>query len=90
MKSDNAAIVGRKNDKAGLGIRSSVFWANRSFYAKYKQMSDLLKKTRDSVISSFLVNNLSHSLMVAHFLVSDLSNSITLLIKKEGLSESLV
>ena len=60
-------LLRRKNNKAGLGIRSSVFWANRSFFAKYKQMSDFLKKTRDSLIISFLVNNLSHSLMVAHF-----------------------
>ena len=43
----------------GLGIRSSVFWANRLFLRKNERMSNLLKKTSDSLIHSFLVSNLS-------------------------------
>ena len=37
------------------------------FLQNNEQMSDLLKKTSDSLIRSFLVSNLSESLMVAHF-----------------------
>ena len=43
----------------GLGIRSSVFWANHSFFAKNEQIAHLLKKTSDLLIRSFLVSNLS-------------------------------
>ena len=46
------------------------------FLRKNEQMSDLLKKTSNSLIRSFLV--------------SDLSDSLTSLIKKEGMSESLI
>ena len=100
--------------KAGLEIRSSVFWANCSFFAKKELMSNLLKNTNDLLIfgewperfahgCSFLVSELSESLMVAHFwwatwairshcsfLVSNLSDFLTLLTKKEGMSESLI
>ena len=38
------------------------------FLRKNEQMSDSLKKTSDSLICSFLVSNLSDSLMIAHFL----------------------
>ena len=84
-----------------------------------KKMSDWLKKTSDSLICSFLVSieqperiahgcsflvsDLSESLMVAHFwwvtwairshrsfLVSDLSDLLTSLIKKGVMSESLI
>ena len=58
--------------KAGLGIHSSVFWVNRSFFCKklanIEWMSNPLTKTSDSLIRSFLLSNLSESLMVAHFL----------------------
>ena len=60
------------------------------FLRKNERMSDSLKKTSNSLISSFLVSDLSKSLMVAHiwwatwancsFLVSDLSDSLTSLI----------
>ena len=52
---------------SGLGIRSSVFWANRLFLPKNKQMCDSLKKTSDSLIRSFLVNDLSDLHTIAHF-----------------------
>ena len=65
-------------------------------------MSNLLKKTSNSLIRSFLVSNQRDSLMIAHFwwatwaihshhsfLVSDLRSSLTLLIKKERMSELL-
>ena len=38
------------------------------FLRKNERMSDSLKKTSDSLIGSFLMSNLSKSLMVAHFL----------------------
>ena len=75
------------------------------FLGKNKRMSDSLKKTSNLLIHSFLVSDLSKLLMVAHFwwatwaicahrsiLVSDLSNSLTSLIKKEGMRdwESLI
>ena len=81
---------------AGLGIRSSVFCANCSFFAKNERMSASHKKR---AICSFLVSDLSDSRMVPNFcenrswsliLVSDLSDSLTLLIKKEGMSELLI
>ena len=72
---------------SGLGIRSSVFRANRLFFAKNERMIDSLKKKSDSLIfgeqpkrfahgRSFLVSDLSESLT----LVSDLSDSLTSLI----------
>ena len=85
---------------SGLGICSSVFWANCSFFAKKWANERLAKTTRDLLIPSifgwyFLVSDLSELLMVAHcwwatwairshhsFLVSDLSNLLTSLIKK--------
>ena len=62
---------------SGLGIRSSIFWANRSFFAKNEWMSNSLKKTSDSFICheqpewfahgrSFNMSDLSDSLTVAH------------------------
>ena len=38
------------------------------FWPKNEQMSDSLKKTSDSLVRSFLVSDLSNSLMIAHFL----------------------
>ena len=38
------------------------------FLREYERMSDLLKKTSNSLIRSFLVSDLSDSLMIAHFL----------------------
>ena len=73
------------------------------FCEKNERMNYLLKKTRNSLIRSFWVSNLSDSLMVAHFwwatwaicsnrsfLVSDLSDSLTSLINQEGMSDSLI
>ena len=37
------------------------------FFPKNEQMSNLLKKTRDSLIRSLLVSVLIDSLMIAHF-----------------------
>ena len=76
-------------------------------------MSDLPKKISDSLICSFLVNDLSNSLTIAHFLwatlanrsshfwwatwaiclhrsfdLSEMSDSLTLLTKKEEMSEN--
>ena len=66
-------------------------------------MSNSLKKTSDLLVRSFLVNDLSDLLMVAHFwwatwaicshhsfLVSHPIVLLTYLIKKEGMSKSLV
>ena len=71
-------------------------WANKRFVKKNKQFAH-------SLICSFLVSDLSESLLVAHFwwatwaicshcsfLVSDLSNSLTSLLKKEVMCKSLV
>ena len=52
---------------AGLGIRSMVFWANRSFFAKKWANEQFAEKTSNLLIHSFLVSNLSDWLMVAHF-----------------------
>ena len=65
--------------KAGLGICSSVFWANQSFFVK-KLVNEQFahKKTSDSLFfgewperfahgRSFLVSDLNDLLMVAHF-----------------------
>ena len=38
------------------------------FLPKNQRMSDLLKKMSDSLIRSFLVSDLSNSLVIAHFL----------------------
>ena len=38
------------------------------FLPKNEQMSDLLKKTSDSLLRSFLVSDLFDSLTIAHFL----------------------
>ena len=100
---------------SGLGIRSTVVWANGLFLAKKWENERFPQtKTSDSLIfgeqpeqfahgRSFLVSDLSKSLMVAHFwwatwailshclfLVSDLSDSLKLLTKKEVMSESLI
>ena len=79
-------------------------WVNCSFFAKSEGISDLLKKNYWFTHGrSFLVRDPSDLLMVAHFwwgtwvicshhsfLVSDLSNSLTLLTKNEGMSKSLI
>ena len=52
---------------AGLGICSSVFRANCSWFAKNERMRDSLKKISNELIRSLLVSDLSDSLMVAHF-----------------------
>ena len=77
--------------KAGLGIHSLVSWENRSFFAKKRANERFVQKnerfaqkTSNSPIRSFFVSNLSNSAF-AHgcsFLVSDLSKSLTSLIKK--------
>ena len=55
----------------GLGICSSVFRVNRSFFLpKNEQMSNWLKKMSDSLIRSFLVSDLRDSLMIAYFLLA--------------------
>ena len=59
------------------------------FLPKNEQMSDLLKKTSNSLIRSFLVSDLTDSL-TPFILVSDLSDSLTSLTKKEGMSGSLI
>ena len=109
--------VKKKIFKPGLGICSSVFWATHSFFAKKWANEWFAQKNEQFAHSlifgewperfahgrSFLVSNLSESLMVAHFwwatwairshrsfLVSDLSDSLTWLTKKEGMSESLI
>ena len=77
----------------GLGIRSSIFWANCSFLAKNERMSDSLKKRCNLLIRSFLVSNLSDSLMVTHFWWANWANlswSLTSLTKNEGMIESLI
>ena len=79
--------------KAGLGIRSFDFWANRSFFAKKWANERFTQKLSNSFIRSFLVSKMSDSLtsfisserpkQIAHgrsFLVSDLSDSFTSLI----------
>ena len=55
---------------------SLIGFPSESLVSKNEQMSDLVKK-------------MSHSLLRS-FLVSDLSDSLTLLTKKEGMSESLI
>ena len=52
----------------GLGICSIDFQVNCSFLFENEQMSDSLKKMSDSFICSFLVSDLSNSLTIAHFL----------------------
>ena len=59
---------------AGLGICSLVFRANRLFLPKNERMSNSLKKTSDSLICSFLVSDLSDSLMITHFLWATWAN----------------
>ena len=54
------------NTFPGLGIRSSVFWANRSFFAKKMSEWAIRSKKSNSLDRSFLVSDLSKSLMVAH------------------------
>ena len=68
----------------GLGIRSSVFWANRSFFAQKWAIA----------IAHFLWATWANFWWVTwaicshhSFLVSDLSYSLT---KKEGMSDSLI
>ena len=88
----------------GLGIRSSVLRANHSFFAqKWANEQFAQKNERFAHDRSFPLSNLSESLMVAHFwwatwaicsncsfVVSDLSNLLTLLTKIEGMSELLI
>ena len=53
---------------AGLGIRSSVFRTNRSFFDQKLANGRFTQKMSDSLIRSFLVSDLSNSLTIAHFL----------------------
>ena len=53
------------------------------FLPKNERMSDLLKKMSD------LLKKMS-DLLIPSFLVSDLSDSLTLLTKKEGMSDLLI
>ena len=54
----------------GLGIRSSVFRAKHSIFAQKRTNEQFasLKKKSDSLICSFLVSDLSDSLTIAYFL----------------------
>ena len=74
-------LCGHDNDYvAGLGIHSSVFWANRWFFAKKERMSNSLKKNKrfaHLLIFGELPERFAHG---RSFLVSDLSNLLTLLI----------
>ena len=85
---------------AGLGISSFDFRANRLFLVKNEQMSYSLKKINDSLISSFLMSEMSNSLtlrissewpeQIAHgrsFVLRKMSNSLTVLTKKEEMSD---
>ena len=68
------------NTEAGLGLLSLVFWANHSFFAQKWANEQFAQKNEQFAHSlifgeqleqfahglSFLVNNLSKSLMVAH------------------------
>ena len=58
---------------SGLGIRSSVFWANRLFLPKNERMSNLLKITSNSLIFGERLEWFAHG---RSFLVSDLSESL--------------
>ena len=75
--------------KSGLKIRSSVFWANRSFLQKNERMRDSLKKR---AIRSFTHFWWATWAIPSHrwVLVSDLSDSLTSLIKKQGMSQSQI
>ena len=64
--------------RTGLGIRSSVFWANHLFMQKNERFAQINKRFAHSLIfgeqperfthgRSLLVSVLSQSLMVAHF-----------------------
>ena len=76
--------------QAGLGICSSVFWANRSFFCE--KMSQWAISSKKQAIHSFTHFWWATWEIPSHcsFLVSNLSNLLTSLIKKEGTSESLV
>ena len=59
---------------AGLGLRSSFSKQIARFLPKNERMSDSLKRTSDSLIGSFLVSDLSDSLMTTHFLWATWAN----------------
>ena len=61
-------MLDRFGTEAGLGICSFDFRANCSFLSKNEQISDLLKNMSDLLIGSFLVSELSNWLTIAHFL----------------------
>ena len=74
---------------AGLGICSSVFWANRLFFAK--KWADERFAYKNEQLAHLLIfcerpEGFAHG---RSFLVSNLSNSLTSLVKKEGMSKSL-
>ena len=73
--------------QSGLGIRSSVFLANRSFFAL---KCAICSKKR--AIHSFAHFWWATWAICSHrsFLVSDLSNSLTSLTKNEGMSKLLI
>ena len=75
---------------SGLGIRSLFSDRIKHFLRKNEQMSDSLKKNvqfAHSLISGEQPKRIAHS---CSFLVSDLSGSLKLLTKKEGMSKSFV
>ena len=74
-------------NRPGLGSRSSVFRPNRCFLPKNERMSDSLKKRVISLIFGERPEQFAHG---RSFLVSDLSDSLTSLTKKGGMSESLI
>ena len=95
----------RIRSQSGLGIRSSVFWANHLFFVKkWATWAIRSKKERFAHLlifgeqperfahgHSFLVSDLSESLMVAHFWWATWAiHVLTSLIKKEGMSELLI
>ena len=103
-------ITRAENSLIGFLSESHVFakkWANKRFDQKHEQFAHSLifgeRPERFAHGCSFLVSNLSESLMTAHFwwatwaigshpsfLVMDLSDSLTLLTKNEGMSKLLI
>ena len=92
MTINNLYVYGRD---AGLGIRSSVFLANRSFFAKKRaneQFAQINERFVHSLIFGERPERFAHIVIICErperidhgrsFLVSDLSDSLTSLIKK--------
>ena len=64
------------NYLSGLGICSSVFRANCSFFAQKWANEQFAQKMSDSLIRSFLLSDLSDLLMITHFLWATMSESL--------------